>query len=271
MGLVNWLPCGHCRRLGCGVCWWGLGGRKTPHRIRPKTAESASPLGEGEEGRTQFWECVNAGRWGWAHEPGTPHRMPGTASASPLGEGEEGRLRAWVLARVVRHGPPTDSEPAHHERVGAARDEDWIPAEDAGDDGGCDGGAVLLRWQGRWGWQPPSPPDRGPGQAPSSSSRARVKRGDVGWEVDPAGWCWWRLGARGTPHRMPGTASASPLGEGEEWRTQLRECVNAGRCGWAHERGTPHRFRPKTTESASPLGEGGMGRPGLAGDGGARW
>ena len=29
----------------------GLVARKTPHRIRPKTAESASPLGEGEERR----------------------------------------------------------------------------------------------------------------------------------------------------------------------------------------------------------------------------
>ena len=36
----------------------------------------------------------------------------------------------------------------------------------------------------------------------------------AGW----TGWCLRGLGARGTPHRMPGTASASPLGEGEEGR-----------------------------------------------------
>ena len=44
--------------MGCGERpeWaWGLGARKTPHRIRPKTAESASPLGEGEERRPLDW------------------------------------------------------------------------------------------------------------------------------------------------------------------------------------------------------------------------
>ena len=39
--------------------------RGTPHRFRPRTPESASPLGEGEEGRIQLRECVNAGWWGW--------------------------------------------------------------------------------------------------------------------------------------------------------------------------------------------------------------
>ena len=37
-----------------------LGARKTPHRIRPKTAESASPLGEGEERRPLNKSTPNA-------------------------------------------------------------------------------------------------------------------------------------------------------------------------------------------------------------------
>ena len=61
----------------------GVGGEGTPHRFRPKTPESASPLGEGEEGA--------------AGEEKTPHRMPWTASASPLGEGEDRHPRGLVL------------------------------------------------------------------------------------------------------------------------------------------------------------------------------
>jgi len=45
----------------------GVVARKTPHRIRPKTAESASPLGEGEERRPLDWtepehSCYRQGR-----------------------------------------------------------------------------------------------------------------------------------------------------------------------------------------------------------------
>ncbi|MCY3857277.1 MAG: hypothetical protein OXG25_00010 [Gammaproteobacteria bacterium] len=42
--------------------------------------------------------------------------MPWTASASAFGEGEEGDSGGLGAARVVRHGPPKDSGPAHHER-----------------------------------------------------------------------------------------------------------------------------------------------------------
>ena len=66
--------------------------------------------------------------------------------------------------------------------------------------------------------------------------------------------------ARKTPHRMPRTASASPLGEGEERRARGREFGHGGCWGWAHERKTPHRMPVGTPASASPLGEGKEGR-----------
>ena len=85
------------------------------------------------------------------------------------------------------------------------------------------------------------------------------------------------VGARKTPHRIPaGTPeAASPLGEDEElrpWRTVLDFGLAASpkqppspqpspsrrplRNPSAGARKTPHRFRPKTPESASPPGEG---------------
>ena len=77
-----------CRTLIRG----GLGARKTPHRFRPKTPESASPLGEGEDRR--LLEGVGAPtqlltEFGWLR----------TGSASPLGEGEE-RRAPWALSSV---------------------------------------------------------------------------------------------------------------------------------------------------------------------------
>ena len=80
---------------------------------------------------------------------GTPHRFPpGTAeSASPLGEGDEGRRGAVI---VVRHGPPRDSGPAHHERLGAPRAEDGR----GGVGGGRErGGADALGRRAGTGWQ----------------------------------------------------------------------------------------------------------------------
>ena len=111
----------------------GLGARKTPHRIRPGTADSASPLGEGEDWRP--WREVRdfglaasprqppspqpspsrareeEGRLTRAFDPGpsrvvagmgarkTPHRFPPRTaeSASPPGEGEERRPWRMVL------------------------------------------------------------------------------------------------------------------------------------------------------------------------------
>ena len=40
-----------------------LGARKTPHRFRPKTPESASPLGEGEERRAFEDEALRQVAW----------------------------------------------------------------------------------------------------------------------------------------------------------------------------------------------------------------
>ena len=78
--------------------------RKTPHRFPPRTADSASPLGEGEE-RCGLWSIASEGAcWGGDLERKTPHRIrPRTAdSASPPGEGEEPRRirgRGGVLQR----------------------------------------------------------------------------------------------------------------------------------------------------------------------------
>ena len=54
--------------------------RKTPHRIRPKTAEAASPPGEGEEPRRpggggaiyrgRSWEAMVGGENWWLARPG---------------------------------------------------------------------------------------------------------------------------------------------------------------------------------------------------------
>ena len=54
----------------------GLGARKTPHRFRPKTPESASPLGEGEERpRLRGWRRARQG---------SPTGRPMTADLSAL-------------------------------------------------------------------------------------------------------------------------------------------------------------------------------------------
>ena len=105
----------------------GLGARKTPHRIPAGTPASASPPGEGEEGRRLDQIDIAHSSLGSCQDlPGeralrnsglgarkTPHRLPpGTAaSASPPGEGEEGRppliglalcTRPWVTQRSPR-------------------------------------------------------------------------------------------------------------------------------------------------------------------------
>ena len=62
----------------------GLGARKTPHRVRPKTPESfgklrtgpASPLGEGEERRAPLALSSVQGCWRRAHDRKTPHPSP---------------------------------------------------------------------------------------------------------------------------------------------------------------------------------------------------
>ena len=114
----------------------GVGARKTPHRLPVGTPASASPLGEGEEGRARRREFGHGGCWGWAHERKTPHRFPATTpeSASPPGEGEEGagpleglalRTRPWVTQRSPlgegKNGVPLDRIGSAHSLLGLGK------------------------------------------------------------------------------------------------------------------------------------------------------
>ena len=67
-----------------------LGARKTPHRFRPKTPESASPLGEGEDRRPLDWIetkhiCYSPGREQRQSRPGGRGAL---GKGLPEGEGE---------------------------------------------------------------------------------------------------------------------------------------------------------------------------------------
>ena len=160
--------------------------RKTPHRFRPKTPESASPLGEGED----------------AESSGREKRKTGGSGTPPL---RKTRMR-------TRRGGSTraagDSGPAHHERI---------------------------------------------------------------WVLDPRGWFDTTL--RGLLVRSPRAVSGlgarkRPVGDrpvrkiGMGTGLEVSSACGVGSQGWLEALGslvarkTPHRFRPKTPESASPLGEG---------------
>ena len=70
---------------------FGLGARKTPHRFRPKTAESASPLGEGEEGSRR-------GQRGWG--------LRTTTSGRPLTDFRRRRRNLPLPQERVKRGGP---------------------------------------------------------------------------------------------------------------------------------------------------------------------
>ena len=63
----------------------GLGAWKTPHRIRPRTADSASPLGEGEDRRDLKLIAFRHACLGGDHDRKTPHpRIESGAGSNPL-------------------------------------------------------------------------------------------------------------------------------------------------------------------------------------------
>ena len=225
----------------------------------PRTA-SASPLGEGEEGRPRrtvldFGLTAEGKVGARPRRPSPPDRGSG-AGSSPLPQGR-GRKRGDLTIAVttcggggggvwVRGGPLTECRgrllPLPLERVKR----------------GGPGGRVLDFGLAASPRQPPSPPDRSPGQAPALSLKGEGERAAISHkEFDPGPSCVVAgMGVRGTPHRLrPRTPeSASPLGEGEEGRIQLRECVN----GWLVGLGCAEDGRVRDP----PLRKIGMGAPG---------
>ena len=130
---------------GCGD-GLGLVARRTPHRIPPGTAESASPLGEGEERRPELTGDEAARCHGVVGCPEDGR----VRDAAPIRQAQ-GRLYARLdeelgvaaeVGSVVRHDPPGTLGWPTTNGVGRARTEDWIPAEDAGMTEGSPG----------WGW-----------------------------------------------------------------------------------------------------------------------
>ena len=176
----------------CGT--WGA--RKTPHRIRPKTAESASPLGEGEERRPR-WTVLD---FGLAASP----RQPPSPQPSPSSEREKERRltggdRPWPEPRCGRGGCAEDPHPRIESGTGSVQ----LPR-------GVGERAVSVSMMGLgvacfdlW-------------VAATVSQRTPVRS--------------LKLVARKTPHRFrPGTAEpASPPGEGEERRGLGRRCWVGG-------------------------------------------
>ena len=101
----------------------GLGARKTPHRLPVGTA-SASPPGEGEEGRARRREFGHAGCWGWAHDRKTPHLLLAKTPAfsSPLGEGEAARPFEEI---------DTDARPSGYATVSQEGERTALPRRDS--------------------------------------------------------------------------------------------------------------------------------------------
>ena len=85
--------------------WGRLGARRTPHRFRPKTAEPASPLGEGEE-RGGLHLIASERGWvgpgGCAEDGRVRDRAPTQARTA---------ARAWCWRGVVGRGSTGDSGP----------------------------------------------------------------------------------------------------------------------------------------------------------------
>ena len=168
---------------------------------------------------------------GWTRrlvDPRTPHRFPPKTpeSASPLGEGVERRTDCggWVVGGVVRHGSPTDSEPAQHERVG---------------DGGCaeDGrvrdAAPIRQAQGRlyerWaGWS-----CEVGGGCGSTRASERLRPGSPRADWHPVGKIRTDSAARAGSRHGAGVASAGAGGD----QARVPGCAQPGPQGGGLESG----------------------------------
>ena len=196
--------------------------RKTPHRFRPKTPESASPLGEGEEAPPLRGQC------------GVRQRSPQRRRSK-----SEGRFRFGLRgerATASRGG-----------RVDGGGGCGWLGVRARG--GSHPHPALSLNGEGKNGSRSresaTAPVSLGVGRAedphPDPLPRVEGEKGGPGWWV--AGKLAWVVGVAATriPGSRPGQAPAFSLqGEGERaapkgWRGGTRRWLGA-----VGARKTPH-------------------------------